>query len=233
LFLALSWRPETSTGREAIVAERLLYRVSERTGEPEPAEQGQSETEEGPPVNIASEPVYETFAGERLDTQQLVAGERVNAEPGGWSGARPIIFTYQWQHCDAQGESCVNIAGARHPGYSLTAGDVGATVRVTVTATGPEAPSSAVASEPSGVIAAGVEGESTRNPTTSVHLTGSGLSFAINKTIEKIPLLGKGEGHFREVFKPLEAVPYEVKFTASKRVRVMILTPLPEGIHPG
>ncbi len=230
LSIDLSWQPETSNGRETIVGERLLYRVSERAGEPEPAEQGGSESEEGPPQNIASEPPYLTLLGEPLEGQKLLDGEKLTAEPGGWSGARPIAFSYQWQRCDAGGEACVNIAGAKHPGYLLAPADVGATVRALVTATGAEAPAATVATETTDTIAGAVEGESTRNQTTSIKLEGVALSFAIDQTIEKIPLPGKG--HFRELFRPLEAVAYEVKFSASKRVRVMVLTPLPEGLRP-
>lgn len=230
LAVDLSWQPEASSGHELLVGERLLYRVSERTGEPEPAEQGNSESEEGPPENIASEPAYLTFAGEPLEGQQLLDGEKLTAEPGGWSGARPITFAYQWQRCNALGESCADIAGAKHPGYLLAPADVGATLRALITATGAEAPSATIATEPTGLIAAAVEGESARNPTTSIKLPGTALSFAIDRTIEKIPL---GGGHFRELVRPLEPVSYEVKFTASKRVRVMVLTPLAEGMRPG
>jgi alpha-tubulin suppressor-like RCC1 family protein len=232
LSVDLSWRPETVTGREAIVGERLLYRVSERSGEPEPAEQGKSEVEEGPPVSLSSEPAYLTFAGERLEDQQLFAGARLTVEPGGWSGARPIVFTYQWLRCNGEGEACTEIAGARHPGYGLTAADVGSTVRAVVSATGAEAPSSSVLTEATEPIAAALEGESMRNAATSVKLTGSALSFTINRTVEKLPWPGR-ENRFHEIFKPLQAVPYEVKFTASKRSRVMVLTPLPEGARPG
>ncbi|MEA2217039.1 MAG: hypothetical protein QOK19_2600 [Solirubrobacteraceae bacterium] len=232
LAVNLSWRPDTATGREPIVGERLLYRVSERTGEPEPAEQGKTESEEGPPVSLPSEPAYLAYAGEPLEDQQLVAGARLTAEPGGWSGARPIVFTYQWLRCNPEGEACVEIAGARHPGYTATAADVGSAVRAMVTASGAEAPSGSELTEATEPIAAAVEGENRRNAATSVKLSGPALSFTITRTVEKLPWPGR-ENRFHEIFKPLQAVPYEVKFTASKRSRVMIVTPLPEGARPG
>ena len=206
---SLSWQPETSRPRSDRRRTAPLPRSPNARGEPEPAEQGGSESEEGPPQNIGSEPAYLTFVGEPLKASSSSIGEKLTAEPGGWSGARPIAFSYQWQRCDAAGEGCLNIAGATHPGYLLAPADVGATVRAVVTATGAEPPPATVATETTDTIAGAVEGESTRNPTTSVKLGGDALSFAIDQTIEKIPL--PGEGHFRELFKPLEAVAYEVQ----------------------
>ncbi|HXD53427.1 MAG TPA: hypothetical protein VN618_01610 [Solirubrobacteraceae bacterium] len=237
LAVGLSWQPQNSTGKETIVGERLLYRVSERGGEAEPAEEGRSEDEEGPPVSLPDEPPYLALLGEPLVEQEearLVSGQRLTVEPGAWSGARPIVFAYRWERCDAHGEACAPIAGAKHPGYTLTEADVGSTLRAVVTATGPQAPSASVATEPTPPIEAAVEGENLRNPATGVKLTGSALSFTIARTIEKVPIEGKGPGHFRELFNPLLPVPYEVKFAASKRVRIMVLTPLPEeGARPG
>jgi len=237
LAVRLSWQPQGSTGKEALLGERLLYRVSERSGEQEPAEQGSSETEEGPPVSIPTDPAYLALLGEPLadsEEQQLVAGQRLTAEPGAWSGARPLVFSYRWERCDAEGEACAPIPGAKHPGYTLTEADVGSTVRATVTATGPEPSSASVVTEATEPIAAAVEGEGTRNPATGVRLDGSALSFTIDRTIEKIQIPGKGPGHFRELSKPLLPTPYEVKFTAAKRVRIMVLTPLAEeGALPG
>jgi Regulator of chromosome condensation (RCC1) repeat len=223
LAVKLSWEPETATG-QALVGERLLYRVSERTGEPEPAEQGSSEGEEGPPVNNPEEPVYLTLDGEPIGSRPLVVGDKLTAEPGGWSGARPITFAYQWQRCNAEGEACSDILGAHHPGYFLVEADTGSTVRAIVTATGPEAKGTA-ASAASAPVNSGVEGEGTRNAATIVKLSRGLLGFEIDRTIEKASP-SNGERHPRETSRPLQAVPYEVKFTASKQVRVMVLTPL-------
>jgi hypothetical protein len=55
---------------------------------------------------------------------------------GTWTGP-DNVYTYQWQR-DA-GEGYVDIAGATGPGYTLTAADENATVRVVVTATNPDA----------------------------------------------------------------------------------------------
>jgi hypothetical protein len=64
-------------------------------------------------------------------------GQLLNASPGTWNGTQPITFTYQWKRCNATGSGCGTIGGATGSGYQLTAADVGATIRVTVTATNP------------------------------------------------------------------------------------------------
>jgi hypothetical protein len=64
-------------------------------------------------------------------------GETLTASPGDWAGTGPIETAYQWRRCDASGASCVDIPGADGGSYVLTADDVGATIRVAVTASGP------------------------------------------------------------------------------------------------
>ena len=44
-------------------------------------------------------------------------------------------YAYQWQRCDAAGATASTIAGATGTTYTLTAADVGSTIRVVVTAT--------------------------------------------------------------------------------------------------
>jgi hypothetical protein len=66
-----------------------------------------------------------TISGTTTEAQQL------NATPGTWTGS-PTSTTYQWQDCDSAGANCANIAGASTSSHTLTAGDVGDTVRVVV-----------------------------------------------------------------------------------------------------
>jgi alpha-tubulin suppressor-like RCC1 family protein len=228
LSLGISWRPETANGRETLIGERLLYRIYERSGEPEPAEVGKSENEEGLPVSIASEPPRITLGGEPLEGSPLVEGDKLDAEPGGWSGARPITFTYQWQRCTPTGESCVSIAAARRPAYQLTAQDVGRTIRVLLSAAGPEGSPTTAVSASTGIVIAAREDERGRVPATSVKLEGLTHSFLIRDTVEKLTG-SRNTRRVQEVPRPLQAVPYEVRFAASKMARVMILTPLPGG----
>jgi hypothetical protein len=82
-----------------------------------------------------------TISGTARNGQTLTAG------PGSWTGTQPIAFAYQWQRCDAAGAACVAIA-ATTPTYTVTAADVGRTLRVVVTASnsgGTSAPASSSA----------------------------------------------------------------------------------------
>lgn len=222
LQLQLSWRGEAVGGSPGILAQRLLYRRFERTGEVAPAEEGVSPDEEGAPLNLPAEPPTITLAGEQLEGQPPVEGHKLLGEPGGWSGGRPIVFTYQWQRCNAQGEACADIAGASHGAYLPVAADVGQTLRLLVTATGAEGQGSAF-SEPTPPVEAARQGETRKATATSVSLKGL-ASFTIQRTVEQVRL---GNGRLEEVSWPLQPVPYEIRLSGGGRARVMALTPLP------
>jgi hypothetical protein len=61
-------------------------------------------------------------------------GQTLTATTGTW-GDEPDSYTYQWQHCDASGANCTDVAGATAATYAVTAADVGFTLRADVTAT--------------------------------------------------------------------------------------------------
>src|SRR6185436_12094237 len=63
-------------------------------------------------------------------------GDTLTADPGTWSGSQ-ATFAYQWVRCDATGTSCVDIPGATQSTYTAQPEDVGARLRVRVTATNP------------------------------------------------------------------------------------------------
>lgn len=70
-------------------------------------------------------------------------GSLLGASTGSWSGV-PTNYTYQWFRCDSNGSNCVPIVGANSQTYVLLAdADVGATLRVTVTASNGSGSSSA------------------------------------------------------------------------------------------
>ena len=80
-------------------------------------------------------------------------GATVAASSGVWNTTTPVVFTYQWQLCDAAGENCVDVGGAGAATRTLAAEAVGHTVRVVVTATS-AAGSQTAASEVSAVVVA-------------------------------------------------------------------------------
>jgi hypothetical protein len=61
-------------------------------------------------------------------------GQTLTATTGTW-GDEPDSYGYQWQHCDATGASCTDVAGATASTYAVTAADVGFTLHVEVKAT--------------------------------------------------------------------------------------------------
>lgn len=63
------------------------------------------------------------------------AGQVLTASVGTWSGS-PHSFGYQWRRCDVTGAACVSVAAATGSTYTVTPGDIGATLSVVVTATG-------------------------------------------------------------------------------------------------
>jgi hypothetical protein len=60
-------------------------------------------------------------------------GNTLTANQGVWTGDQPIVFTYQWQRCNAGGNNCVSIPNADDQTYTATSSDVGNTLRVVVT----------------------------------------------------------------------------------------------------
>jgi hypothetical protein len=62
-----------------------------------------------------------------------VIGQTLTASVGSWSN-EPTSYAYQWQDCDSSGANCVDIAGATASTYTVSALDLGHTIRVAVTA---------------------------------------------------------------------------------------------------
>lgn len=60
-------------------------------------------------------------------------GQTLTSSAGTWNGA-PTSFVYEWRRCDPTGAACTAIAGATAATYTLTPGDLGATVSLVVTA---------------------------------------------------------------------------------------------------
>jgi heparan sulfate-N-deacetylase len=60
-------------------------------------------------------------------------GQVLHVSDGVWNGSGPITLAYQWYRC--VGGTCTAIPGATAADYTLTAGDIGATMKAAVTAT--------------------------------------------------------------------------------------------------
>jgi len=60
-------------------------------------------------------------------------GQTLTLNAGGWTNS-PTSISDQWEHCNSAGWGCAAIAGASGHTYTLTAGDVGFTIRVQQTA---------------------------------------------------------------------------------------------------
>jgi hypothetical protein len=83
-------------------------------------------------------------------------GATLTATPGTWSGTGPLSYSYQWRDCDASGANCGDIPGATGTSDTLVHGDLGHTLRVSVTASNAagsavveSAPTATVTSPPS------------------------------------------------------------------------------------
>jgi subtilisin family serine protease len=100
---------------------RLLVTVTNPDGTASAASAATAKVTAAPPVNTVRPTVTGTI--QRAST--------LAAAPGTWAG-NGNSFTYQWQR------DAVDIPGATDSAYTLTAADVGAAVRVLVTATNPD-----------------------------------------------------------------------------------------------
>ena len=107
-----------------------------------------------PPVNVGPP----TISGEARD------GHVLSASHGEWEASEPVTYAYQWQDCQAEHEEvCSDIAHATGSVLHLQSSDVGAKIRVIVTAT--DADGSAHASSADMGVVAAVPPESYEAPT--------------------------------------------------------------------
>lgn len=87
-----------------------------------------------------------TITGSATKGQTLVAGT------GSWTGTAPISFAFEWRRCDSAGANCTAISSATNTTYVLVNADVGARIRVLVSASNAEGSGSAL-SEATSVVA--------------------------------------------------------------------------------
>lgn len=117
-------------------------------------------------------------------------GRALLANPGSWSGTTPISYTYRWEKCDKNGNSCGFVGGTTtQQAHLLGSGDVGTTVRVEVTATN-SAGSKAAASSQTAVVIAAAQAAAPPAPTGCAKTGGTvpiaGVSSPARLTIDQI-----------------------------------------------
>jgi hypothetical protein len=100
-----------------------------------------------------------TFSGAAQEGQQLTTTS------GSWNES-PTTFAYAWSQCDASGGSCSAISGAAAATYTAASGDVGHTIRGTVTATNADGSTKAT-SAPSAVVSSATAPTNTTAPSIS------------------------------------------------------------------
>ncbi|HEX2495901.1 MAG TPA: hypothetical protein VHK46_03610, partial [Gaiellaceae bacterium] len=102
------------------------------------------------PVAVADSP---TATAPPTIVGSAQVGETLSASEGEWVGAAQLEYSFQWELCSASGEACRGIDGETGTLFTPASGDVGETVRVTVTASGGDG-STMATSAPTPVIAA-------------------------------------------------------------------------------
>jgi subtilisin family serine protease len=110
-------------------------------------------------------------------------GETVHAAHGKWLGAE--AFRYRWKRCDARGERCSRIRGARGASYAIRRADVGKTLRVRVRARNSKG-AALVRSRPSALVARGTNASSATT-LASTSTTSAGESGASPQTSGESP----------------------------------------------
>jgi hypothetical protein len=93
-------------------------------------------------------------------------GQVLTADRGSWTNS-PDAFGYQWLRCNSAGNNCQPIVGASARQYTLSAGDVGHHMRVTVTARNSAGSGTATSASSSVVTAAGNGPTNTTAPSIS------------------------------------------------------------------
>jgi hypothetical protein len=111
-------------------------------------------------------------------------GQTLSASQGSWSSESPTSYTYQWERCDPA-TVCTAIEGATEASYTLTTGDVGASIVAVITARNRHGSATAV-SRTSAII----------QPTSLTQLSQPTLAGAVEVggTLTATPGIWSGEG---------------------------------------
>ena len=117
-----------------------------------------------PPANTAQPEISGT----------TINGRQLSASTGTWTNS-PTSYADQWQRCDAAAARCAAIASATQSTYTLTGADVGATIRVAVTARNAGGQATAT-SDPTGVVAPAAPTNTARPVITGTAASGQTLT---------------------------------------------------------
>ena len=162
------------------------------------------------------------------------SGQTLTASQGSWTSDSTPTFTYQWMACDAQGNNCANIANATNQTYVVQSGDVGKTIRVTVTAKNSSGSTSATSAQTGAVTQAGTSGGGSQGGTSTVaasavalpnRLVIDNVKFSPNRLVTRSTFTGRfhvSDAQGRSVsgaLVTLTALPYAWGHNASGEVR--------------
>jgi hypothetical protein len=160
-------------------------------------------------------------------------GQTLTASQGSWTSDTTPTFTYQWLTCDAQGNNCANVANATNQTYVVQSGDVGKTIRVTVTAKNTSGSTPATSAQTGTVTQAGSSGGSQGGTSTVTaaavalpnRLVIDSVKFSPNRLVTRSPFTGRfhvSDAEGRSVsgaLVTLTALPYAWGHNASGEVR--------------
>lgn len=162
-------------------------------------------------------------------------GQTLTATQGSWVSDSKAAFAYQWLACDDKGNSCANIANATKQTYVVQSGDVGKTIRVTVTAKNASGATSATSAQTAAVTQSGSSsGGGTQGSATSVaastvvlpnRLIIDNVKFSPNRVVNRSTFTGRfhvsdTQGHpVTGALVTLTALPYAWGRNASGEVQ--------------
>lgn len=130
-------------------------------------------------------------------------GEVLAGAPGSWNGAQPMTFAYQWQRCDTAAVTCIDIPNATGGTYVIGGGDVGARMRLAVTATNTAGSATATSAATDVVIAAGdviaaVAGDIAKCDASSVPYPGTVATSSLLDQLAPDRILLTGDNAYEE-----------------------------------
>jgi hypothetical protein len=133
-------------------------------------------------------------------TGTATAGQTLTANEGTYTGAAPITYAYAWLRCDANGATCVPIPGATAKTYLAATGDIGATLRVKITASNASG-STTTTSVPTGVVAVGVPASAVKLPDGTISIEAADVKGAQRLTLDHFKVSEPQPIHSRDPFK--------------------------------